>query len=130
VIEAVGGERFAPKVERGPDPTGVQVLQQVYQLCPAGGWMRTCGVGFPANATVTFPANGWSNSTKNHAPGNLAGVNVKRDLPRFARLMETGQFDGKSLVGVAVPLERWREALEAAAYRTAITGIVTFPSRT
>ena len=129
VIEAVGGDRFAPKVERGSDPTGVQVLQQVYQLCPPGGWMRTCGVGFPMNATVTFPANGWSNSSKNHAPGNLAGVNVKRDLPRFARMMETGQFDGKALVGVAVPLERWREALEAAAYRTAITGIVTF-SRT
>ena len=126
VIEAVGGDRFTPKAERGPDPTGVQVLQQVYQLCPPGGWMRTCGVGFPANATVTFPANGWSNSSKNHAPGNLAGVNVKRDLPRFARIMETGQFDGKSLVGVAVPLDRWREALEAAAYRTAITGVVTF----
>jgi S-(hydroxymethyl)glutathione dehydrogenase/alcohol dehydrogenase len=126
VIEAVGGDRFVPKVERSPDPTGVQVLQQVYQLCPPGGWIRTCGVGFPINATVTFPANGWSNSSKNHAPGNLAGVNVKRDLPRFARLMESGQFDGKSLVGVAVPLDRWREALEAAAYRTAITGIVTF----
>ena len=127
VIEAVGGDRFRPKVEAAPDPTGVQVLQQVYQLCPPGGWMRTCGVGYPANATVTFPANGWSNSSKNHAPGNLAGVNVKRDLPRFARLMETGQFDGRSLVGVAVPLDRWREALEAAAYRTAVTGIVVFP---
>jgi S-(hydroxymethyl)glutathione dehydrogenase/alcohol dehydrogenase len=126
VIEAVGGDRFVPKTETSPDPTGVQVLQQVYQLCPPGGWIRTCGVGFPPNATVTFPANGWSNSSKNHAPGNLAGVNVKRDLPRFARLMETGQFDGKSLVGVAVPLDRWREALEAAAYRSAITGIVTF----
>jgi S-(hydroxymethyl)glutathione dehydrogenase/alcohol dehydrogenase len=126
VIEAVGGERFVPKVERGRDPSGVDVLQQVYQLCPPGGWMRTSGVGFPMGSTVTFPANGWSNSTKNHAPGNLAGVNVKRDLPRFARLMETGQFDAKPLVGVNVPLERWREALEAAAYRTAITGIVSF----
>jgi hypothetical protein len=53
-------------------------------------------------------------------------VNVKRDLPRFAKLMETGQFDGKSLVGVNVRLDRWREALDAAAYRTAITGIVSF----
>ena len=51
---------------------------------------------------------------------------MKRDLPRWTRLFETGQFDGKSLVGVAVPLDRWREALEASAYRSAITGIVTF----
>lgn len=128
VLEAVGAERFVPKVERGPDPTGVDVLQLAYQLCPPGGWIRTCGVGFPAGAVVTFPAGGWSNGTKNHAPGNLAGVNAKRDLPRFVRLMETGQFDAKSLVGVTVSLDRWREALEAAAYRSAITGVVTFPS--
>ena len=88
--------------------------------------MRTSGVGYPMGSTVTFAAGGWSNSTKNHAPGNLAGVNVKRDLPRFARLMETGQFDAKPLVGVNVSLDRWREALEGAAYRTAITGIVSF----
>ena len=89
--------------------------------------MRTCGVGFPQNATVTFPAGRWSNATKDHAGGNLAGVQMMRDLPRWTRLFETGQFDGDALVGTAVPLDRWREALEAAAYRTAITGIVTFP---
>jgi S-(hydroxymethyl)glutathione dehydrogenase / alcohol dehydrogenase len=126
VIEAVGGERFIPKAERyTPEPHGLGVLQQVYQLCPPGGWMRTCGVGYPDGSTVTFPA-AWANTTKNHAPGNLAGVNVKRDLPRFARLMETDQFNGNALVGVHVPLDRWKQALEAAAYRTAITGIVTF----
>ena len=126
VIEAVGGQRFVPRVEAGRDPSAVDVLQMVYQLCPAGGWMRTSGVGHPMGSTVTFPAGGWSNSSKNHAPGNLAGTNVKRDLPRYARLMETGQFDARSLVGVTVPLDRWREALEAGAYRTAVTGVVTF----
>ena len=34
VIEAVGYDRFKPKVEAGPDPTGVQVLQQVWQTVP------------------------------------------------------------------------------------------------
>ena len=63
---------------------------------------------------VTFPAGGWSNGTKDHAGGNLAGVQVMRDLPRWARLFETGKFDGKALVGVSVPLDRWREAVEAA----------------
>jgi threonine dehydrogenase-like Zn-dependent dehydrogenase len=28
IIEAVGGDRLPPKTEKGPDPTGVQVLQQ------------------------------------------------------------------------------------------------------
>jgi S-(hydroxymethyl)glutathione dehydrogenase/alcohol dehydrogenase len=127
VIEAVGGERFVPKVERyAREPHGIEVLQTVYALCPGGGVMRTCGVGHPMGSTVTFGAGGWSNSSKNHVPGNLAGVQMKRDLPQWTRLFETNQFNGAALVGVAVPLDRWREALEAAAYRTAITGIVTF----
>ena len=126
ILEAVGGERFVPRVERGPDPTGIEVLQQIYALCPGGGWMKTSGVGFPAGATVTFPAGVWTNGSKSHFSGNIGGTNVKRDYPRWVRLMETGQFDGRSLVGVTVPLDRWREALEAAAYRTAITGVVVF----
>jgi hypothetical protein len=88
--------------------------------------MRTSGVGHPMGSTVTFGAAAWANSSKNHVPGNLAGVQMKRDLPPWTRLFETGQFNGAALVGVKVPLDRWREALEAAAYRTAITGIVTF----
>ena len=88
--------------------------------------MRTSGVGHPMGSTVTFPAGAWSNGTKDHAGGNLAGTQMMRDLPRWVRLFETGQFNGAALVGVKVPLDRWREALEAAAYRTAITGIVTF----
>jgi S-(hydroxymethyl)glutathione dehydrogenase/alcohol dehydrogenase len=127
LIEAVGGERFLPKVERhAREPHGLEVLQTMFTLCPAGGVMRTCGVGYPMNSTVTFPAGGWSNGTKDHAGGNLAGTQMMRDLPRWVRLFETGQFNGSALVGVKVPLDRWREALEAAAYRTAITGIVTF----
>ena len=127
VVEAVGGERFVPRVERySREPHGIEALQSVYTLCPAGGVMRTCGVGHPTGSMVTFAAGTWSNSSKNHVPGNLAGVQMKRDLPQWTRLFETGQFNGAALVGVAVPLDRWREAVEAAAYRTAITGIVTF----
>jgi len=129
VIEAVGGERFVPRAERvAREPNGIEVLQNVYALCPGGGTMRTCGVGHPMGSMVSFGAGGWSNSSKNHVPGNLAGVQMKRDLPRWTRFFESGQFDGKALVGVAAPLDRWREALEASAYRSAITGIVTFPT--
>ena len=31
VIEAVGYDRAKPKVEAGPDPTGIQPLQQMWQ---------------------------------------------------------------------------------------------------
>jgi S-(hydroxymethyl)glutathione dehydrogenase/alcohol dehydrogenase len=128
VLEAVGGTRFPPKVPDGPDPTGVQSLQLAWNVCPTGGVIRTCGVGRPANANVTFPANQWANAGKTHLPGNFSGVNTFRDIPTFTRLVEKGQFDAKSLVGETFPLDRARDALQVAADRTAITGIVTFPS--
>ena len=66
---------------------------------PWHSWIRTSGVGHPAGTTVTFPAGAWSNGTKQQAGGNFAGVNTKRDIPMFVRLIEAGQFDAKSLVG-------------------------------
>ncbi len=126
VLEAVGGNRFPPKVETGPDPTGVEVLQQVWALCPPGGIIRTCGVGQPAGSTVTFPAGQWSNATKTHIPGNFAGVNTMRDLPLFVHLIENKQFDAKSIATSTFKLEQVREALQAAADRTTVASVVTF----
>ncbi|OFV93921.1 MAG: hypothetical protein A3G76_00675 [Acidobacteria bacterium RIFCSPLOWO2_12_FULL_65_11] len=126
VIEAVGGDRFAPKTEKGPDPTGAGVLLQAWQLCPPGGWIRTSGVGHPAGTTVTFPAGAWSNGTKQQAGGNFAGVNTKRDIPMFVRLIENKQFDAKSIATALFPLDRVREALQAAADRTTVASVVTF----
>jgi threonine dehydrogenase-like Zn-dependent dehydrogenase len=44
----------------------------------------------------------------------------------FVRLIEGKEFDAKSLVTAIFPLDRAREALQAAADRTTVTGIVTF----
>lgn len=124
-IEAVGGNRFPPKVEIGPDPTGVESLQLAWALCPNGGVVRTSSIGHGAQATVTFPAGQWSNAMKTHLPGNFAGVHVLRDIPQFVRLVESGRFDAKSMVGQVFPMEQARDAMQVAADRTAITGIVT-----
>ncbi|MBI4265408.1 MAG: alcohol dehydrogenase catalytic domain-containing protein [Acidobacteria bacterium] len=128
ILEAVGGDRFPPKVPTGPDPTGVQTLQLAWAVCPTGGIIRTCGVGQPMGSTVTFPAGQWSNAGKTHLPGNFAGVNTFRDIPQFTRFVEKGLFDAKSLVGETFPLDRARDALQVAADRTSISGVVTFPS--
>ncbi len=124
-LEAVGGDRFPPKAETGPDPTGVESLQLAWAICPSGGVIRTCSVGHGPQATVTFPAGQWSNAMKTHLPGNWAGVNVMRDLPQFVRLVESGRFDARALVGRTFSLDQARDALQVAADRTAITTIVT-----
>ncbi|MGE0445835.1 MAG: alcohol dehydrogenase catalytic domain-containing protein [Vicinamibacterales bacterium] len=128
ILEAVGGDRLPPKMPAGPDPTGVESLQLAWNICPTGGIIRTCGVGQGAGRTVTFPAAQWANAGKTHLPGNFAGVNTFRDLPVFARLIDTKQFDARSLVGESYGLERAKDALQAAADRTTISTVVTFPS--
>ena len=124
VIEAVGGDLFPPKVEAGPDPTGVLSLQQAWQLCSRTGHVVTTSIGHPPGSVVSFPANQWANASKNHHPGNLAGAKSKRDIPRFVKLIERGLYDAKSLATSTFPIERSREAFEAAADRTTIAAIV------
>ena len=126
VFEAVGGDLFPPKAEVGPDPTGITVLQQAWQLCSPVGHVVTTGVGHPRGAMISFPASQWANSSKSHQPGNVAGASSLRDLPRFVRLIEAGLFNAKALATATFPLDRAREAFEAAAYRTTIAAVVVF----
>jgi len=124
VIEAVGGDLFPPKTEVGPDPTGVLSLQQAWQLCSPTGHVVTTSIGHPAGSMVSFPANQWANASKNHHPGNVAGAHAKRDLPRYVKLIEAGRFDAKGLATGLFPLERARDAFQAAADRTTVAAVV------
>jgi S-(hydroxymethyl)glutathione dehydrogenase/alcohol dehydrogenase len=128
VFEAVGGTRLPlpPAVEAPADLSGVEALQQAWSLVRPGGYVRTCSIGHPAGAMVSFPASAWANAAKTHVPGNYAGVQALRDLPRFVRLIEKGQFDAKSLVGKVFGVDRMKEAVQVAADRTAITSVIEF----
>ena len=127
VIEAVGVTRFPLPVgiEAPADMTGVQALQNCYTLVRGGGYVRTCGV-YGQGTNVTFPAGGWANSSKTHVPGNFAGVQALRDIPRFVRLIESGLFDAKSMIGQTFSGDKMRDALQVAADRTKITSVVVF----
>ena len=126
VIEAVGGDLFPPKAEVGPDPTGILSLQQAWQLCSPIGHIVTTSGGHPPNSVVAIPANQWANGAKSHQPGNLAGANPMRDIPRFVRLIEAGLFNAKALATATFPLERTREAFQAAADRTTVAAVMIY----
>jgi S-(hydroxymethyl)glutathione dehydrogenase/alcohol dehydrogenase len=126
VIEAVGGDLFPPKKEVGPDPTGILSLQQAWQLCSPVGHVVTTSGGHPPGSVVTIPANQWANAAKSHQPGNLAGANPMRDIPRFVRLIEAGLFNAKALATATFPLERTRDAFQAVADRATIAAVVVF----
>jgi S-(hydroxymethyl)glutathione dehydrogenase/alcohol dehydrogenase len=127
-LEAVGGTRFPlpPTVESPIDMTGVEPLQQAWTVTRNAGYVRTCSIGHPMGANVTFPAGQWANAGKTHVPGNYAGVQTLRDIPRFVRLVEAGLFDAKSLVGKTFPPTQMKEALQAAADRSYVTSVIDF----
>jgi S-(hydroxymethyl)glutathione dehydrogenase/alcohol dehydrogenase len=125
VIEAVGGDKIKPKEVQGPDPTGVTVLEQCWDLCSAIGTMVTCSVGHPDNAVVRIAAAQWADGAKHHWPGTGGGTNDRRDSPRHVRLMETGQINMKALVSKTYPLSQTRQAYQDAADRTVVATVVT-----
>ena len=124
VLEAVGGDQFAPKAEAGPDPTGLLPLRQAWDVCSQVGNIVTVAINQRGN--FSMPAAQWSNAAKSHHPGNMAGSNSKRDLPRYVRLMEVGLFDAKSMVTSIFSLDHVRDAFQAAADRTTVASVITF----
>ena len=68
----------------------------------------------------------WANANKTHVPGNCAGVQALRDLPRFVRLIESGAYGAKSMVGVVYGMDKDKEALIVSAERSAITSVISF----
>ena len=128
VVQAASGTRFPlpAGVESPIDMSGVEALQQSWSAVRNGGFVRTCSIGHPAGANVTIPAAQWANAGKTHVPGNYAGVQALRDLPKFVRLIERGQFDAKSMVGQTFGPDKMKEALQVAADRSAITSVINF----
>jgi S-(hydroxymethyl)glutathione dehydrogenase/alcohol dehydrogenase len=124
VIEAVGGDRLPPKVERGPDPTGVQVLQQGWDLCSITGTYVTCSIGHPAAARVSFPAAQWADAPKHFIPGSQGGFAARKEIPRLIRLIETGQFNMQALAPKEFTLDQSRQAFQECADRTVIATAV------
>jgi threonine dehydrogenase-like Zn-dependent dehydrogenase len=54
------------------------------------------------------------------------GVSTLRDMQRFARLVETGQFNAKALATATFPPDRAKDAIQAVADRTTISAVITF----
>jgi S-(hydroxymethyl)glutathione dehydrogenase/alcohol dehydrogenase len=122
VIEAAGLDAVTPRVERGPDPTGVLPMQQAYRMTALGGHVVTTGL---VRGDIALPGNLFSFGGITHHSGQAGGCSPMRDIPRFVELLEKGLFDARTLATAVVPLERLLEGYEAVAYRTTITGIMT-----
>jgi len=122
VVEACGAEFVRPKMEQGPDPTGILPMQQAYEMCNAGGHLVTTGL---VRGTIALPAFLFAIGGISHSGGQAGGANPMRDVPRFVSLLDSGQYNAKALVTRVVPLADMLGAYEEVAYRTTVTAIMT-----
>ena len=65
---------------------------------PAAGHCCTTGVGYPTQATISFPVNQWTNASKTHHSSQYGGTASMRDIPRYVTLIERGLYDAKALI--------------------------------
>ena len=122
VVEAAGAEFVRPKLEAGPDPTGILPMQQAYQMANAGGNVITTGL---VRGTIALPAFLFAIGGITHSGGQAGGANPMRDIPRFVAMLESGRYDAKALVTRVVGLKDTLDAYEEVAYRTTVTAIMT-----
>ena len=122
VLEAAGADQARPKVEVGPDPTGILPLRQAYEMCAPGGHIVTTSL---PRGNLTLPAVLFTIGGRTHHAGQAGGANPMRDIPRFVELLDKGQFNAGALATTVVPIERMLEAYEDVVYRTTVTAIMT-----
>lgn len=122
VIEAAGADQFPPKLEAGPDPSGILPMQQAYQMCALGGHVITTSL---VRGNITLPGTLFSIGGITHHGGQAGGASPLRDIPRFVRYLESGQFNSKALATLVVPLRDMLDAYTQVAYRTTVTAIMT-----
>lgn len=130
VIEAAGGDRYGdvlirPSAGSGPDPSGMTVLQQCWELISSVGTGTSGSIGFPNDQRVQLPPNVFADGAKHWFPGTAGGTHTRRDVPRYVRLMEAGKLDMKSLASRTYPLAQATEAYRVAMNRTVVATIVT-----
>jgi S-(hydroxymethyl)glutathione dehydrogenase/alcohol dehydrogenase len=122
VVEAVGADRTKPKLEAGPDPTGILPMQQAYMMCATGGHIITTSL---PTGNITLPAVVFAIGGRTHHAGQAGGANPMRDIPRFVEMLDKGQYDAKSLATTVVPIEGMLDAYEQVVERSTVTAIMT-----
>ena len=97
VLEAAAAHLFRPKVELGPDPPACSSCSRRGSCVRRSGNLVTTGVGHPPGTMISFPAGQWSNSSKTHHPGNVAGANHAARRAAVRPADRSGLFNAKAL---------------------------------
>jgi len=98
----------------------------VWELVPPGGYGLTSGFGYAREDTVTFNAQRFTNASKTMISSQGGGIQSRRDLPRFVRLIEDGKYDAKALISNVYRFDDVVKAYQEVADRTVIGNVISF----
>jgi S-(hydroxymethyl)glutathione dehydrogenase / alcohol dehydrogenase len=98
-------------------------MAQALAMTRPAGTMVPAGWESPFSE-VTLPAVDFAISGKRIQSCQFGGAHIRRDVPRFAALMEAGVLDAEPLVSRRFALDEANEALAAALGRELITGVI------
>jgi S-(hydroxymethyl)glutathione dehydrogenase / alcohol dehydrogenase len=124
-VKALTGGRGADYVLEAAGPP--EAMTQALAMTRPAGTMVPSGWE-TLSSTVTFPAVDFAIAGKRIQSCQFGGAHIRRDIPRFAAMMEAGLLDAEPLIGRRFGLDEANEALQAALARELITGVILSPS--
>jgi S-(hydroxymethyl)glutathione dehydrogenase/alcohol dehydrogenase len=101
-------------------------MEQAFLMTRRAGTVVPTGME-RLDATVTLPAIEFSIGSRRIHGCQYGGARIRKDIPRFAQMMERGLIDPRPIVSRTFSLDEVNEALRAAEEREVLTGVV-FPN--
>ena len=120
-VKALTGGRGADYALEAAGPP--EAMAQALAMTRPAGTMVPAGWE-TLSSTVTLPAVDFAVGGKRIQSCQYGGAHIRRDIPRFARMLEAGLLDAEPLVSRRFALEEVNEALAAALSRELITAVI------
>ena len=125
-VKALTGGRGADYALEAAGPP--EAMAQALAMTRPAGTMVPAGWE-TLSSTVTLPAVDFAVGGKRIQSCQYGGAHIRRDIPRFAGLLEAGLLDAAPLVSRRFALDEVNEALAAASRRELITAVIVPGSR-
>jgi S-(hydroxymethyl)glutathione dehydrogenase/alcohol dehydrogenase len=102
-----------------------EAMRQAFLMTRRAGTLVPTGMTKESlTETITLPAVEFGVGARRVHGCQYGGAHIRRDIPRFARLMESGLVDPRPIVSRRFALDEVNEAFRAAESREVITGVV------
>jgi S-(hydroxymethyl)glutathione dehydrogenase/alcohol dehydrogenase len=125
VLALTGGRGVDCALEAAGPP---EAMAQAFLMTRRSGTVVPTGMTRDSmTETVTLPAVEFGVGARRVHGCQYGGAHIRRDIPRFARMLEAGLVDARPIVSRRWSLDEVNEAFRAAEAREVLTGVVAFP---